>query len=662
MGAASGYRRDIEGLRAFAVVPVILYHARLYCPGGFVGVDVFFVISGYLITKIIDGGGKGFTFISFYDRRIRRIFPALFAMAAMTSVFAWLLLASSELITYGKSVIASGLFASNIFFARRTDYFDASSAGQPLLHIWSLAVEEQFYVLWPLILAAINSRFTERAKAAALAALLVASLAYSEILVHDSRVSAFYLTPSRAWELLLGAVLAMPLVTRWNERMPRRVADLASIVGVLLIGFAIISYDSKTPFPGIASLAPCIGAALVIAAGVAGPTAGGGLLALPAIAFVGRISYSLYLWHWPILVFARVYLGRDLHWEEACCLIGLITITAYLSWRFIEQPFRRLRTADGGHTWVRGGVVAGLAMVAGGALIVRYEGFPGRTRAGREIATIIREARAFQTSPCLARHAALPPIQGCLFGKLSRDSDYDVVLWGDSHAAQLAPALIGLSERWGFTTREITKAGCAPLPGARFVIDGDDRRNCPEFNQAAMEAIMKHRSLTVILAALWDAYATGAILLAGSSARPSVAQSRESFITTMNNTVHVLTRAGHRVIIVAQAPIPGINPVDCVERMQLFRRTPSACVIASSDPAEADRRVKALLRSAVESESAQVVSLFEKLCDTHECPMFTEQGKFVYMDETHLSAAGAELVAASLEDGLMRHEDNGSSP
>jgi peptidoglycan/LPS O-acetylase OafA/YrhL len=656
MGAASDYRRDIEGLRGLAVVSVILYHARLYCSGGFVGVDVFFVISGYLITKIIESSGKRFDFVSFYDRRIRRIFPALFVMVGIASAFACMLLVSSELITFGKSLMASGVFASNIFFGLRTGYFDTASSDQPLLHIWSLAVEEQFYLVWPVILVAINFRCTEKTKAMALTAVLVASLGYSEFLVYHSREAAFYLTPSRAWELLLGSLLATPLVSRWSERMPCNVADLASIVGVLLIGFAILSYDSKTPFPGIACLAPCVGAALIIGAGEVEPTVGGRLLSLPAIAFIGRISYSLYLWHWPFLVFAHLYLGgRDLRLDETGWLIGLIVIAAYLSWRFVEEPFRHFRTANGGRAWVGGGVFAGFVSVAAGALIIFNDGFPGRTQTGPEIAIVRREARAFQASPCLAKRALLPPIQECLLGKARWDNDFDVVLWGDSHAAQLAPAFVTLGERWGLTTREITKAGCAPLPGVRFVPEDNNRRDCPEFNEAAMEAIMKRRSLTVILAAWWDEYAVaGGFILAKGSTFPSLAQSHQNFIEAMRDTVHTLRRAGHRVIVVAQSPVPGRNPVDCIERTQLTGRAASECAMASADRAEADQRVKRLLRSALEGEHAQVVSLFEQLCDARECRILTEQGKFVYMDQSHLSAAGAQLVSVSLQDGLLR--------
>jgi peptidoglycan/LPS O-acetylase OafA/YrhL len=655
--ASSAYRHDIEGLRALAVTPVILYHAHMFCPGGFVGVDVFFVISGYLITKIIQREFEHgrFTLMSFYQRRIRRIFPALFVLFAISSAFACVLLLPDELRTYGRSLMASVAFASNIFFRSKIDYFDATSEDQPLLHIWSLAVEEQFYIFWPLILVAMNIYVTEKTKTLTLVTILVVSLVYGEFLVHYSPEAAFYMMPSRAWELLLGALMATSSVSNCLARMPRRAADLASIVGVLLISFAIVAYDSNTPFPGLAGLAPCVGAALVIAAGEFGPTLGGRLLSLSPFAFIGRISYSLYLWHWPILVFAHLYLGRDLHLDEKCWLIPLIVVAACMSWRFVEEPFRNfLVAASDGRAWLTGGVAAGFVVASAGAVIVFCDGFPNRVQARtREIVRVRAEAEAFQLSPCLARRASLPPIEGCLLGQASRDANYDVILWGDSQAAQLAPALATLGQRIGFTAREITKAGCAPLPGVRFFPEHELRLECPDFNKAAMDAILNHSPGTIILAGWWDEYATGGLLVAAGSTQPSVAQSRQEFIATVKDTVHALTSAGHHVIVVAQAPIPNGNPIDCIERARLIGRSVSNCAVTGAVFAEADSRVKNVLRSALETEpDAQLVFPFEHLCDAQECRIFTEQGNFVYLDAAHLSAAGAELVGVSLKAAL----------
>jgi peptidoglycan/LPS O-acetylase OafA/YrhL len=666
--ASLAYRHDIEGLRAFAVMPVILYHAHMFCPGGFVGVDIFFVISGYLITKIIQKESErgSFTLMTFYQRRIRRIFPALFVMFAISSGFACVLLLPNELRTYGMSLMSSAAFASNFFFSNQIGYFDPTSEEQPLLHIWSLAVEEQFYIFWPLIVVAMKLYAPEKIKTLALVAVLVVSLGYGEFLVQHSPKAAFYMMPSRAWELLLGALLATSFVANRLERIPRLAADLTSILGVLLIGFAIFAFSSNTPFPGLAGLVPCVGAVMVIGAGEFKPTLGGRLLSLWPFAFIGLISYSLYLWHWPLLVFARLYLGRDLSLDETCWLISLILVAACLSWLFVERPFRSYRIAPSdGRAWVPCGLAAGFVAASAGALIVYYDGFPSKVQARtREIVRVRAEAEAFQLSPCLARHASLPPIEGCLLGQESRDGNYDVILWGDSHAAQLAPALATLGQKMGFTAREITKAGCQPLPGMRFFPEDESNRDCPDFNTAAMNAILNHTRGTIILAGMWHGYAWGNNLLLEGSAQPSAELSRQRFITTIKNTVHALTLAGHRVIIVGAIPVPDGNPVNCLERsgLILIGRNDSKCAASFAVRAETDSKVKHLLQSALETEpDARLVFPFEQLCGAQECRIFTQKGDFVYMDKMHLSAAGAQLVGVSLGVALSDSRPLGSN-
>lgn len=654
--APPAYRTDIEGLRALAVTTVILYHARLSNPGGFIGVDVFFVISGYLITKIIvsDIQSAHFTLPAFYQRRIRRIFPALFVMFAISSAFACLLLLPEELVNFGKSLMASAAFVSNVFFRSQIDYFDAASEQKPLLHVWSLAVEEQFYIFWPLILIVLNKKAGEQKKIWICAALFCVSLLYSEYLVRHKPHAAFYLLPARAWELALGALLAMSFGRL--RRAPRYAADLASLAGIFLICFAIFAFDTITPFPGLAALVPCAGAALVIGAGESGSTLGGRLLSLPPISFLGRISYSLYLWHWPILVFAQIYLARVLHLDEKAWALSLTVFMAYLSWRFVEEPFRTMRIgAFGARQWVSGGLAAGIAAVCVGALFVAYEGFPSRVQSGlREIANARAEAKAFQLSPCLVRGPVPPLAEACLLGQPSPEMTYDVILWGDSHAAQLAPALEALGRRLNFTARQITKAGCAPLPGLRFFPEHEMRRECPEFNKAVLETILNHRPGTVILAGWWDAYASGGLLVSESLARPSIAESRHAFVASIRNTVRALTQAGHRVIIIGQVPTPNGNPINCIERTLMAARYASACTATGGSRAEVDSRVNALLRLAVENQSGvQIVFPFDWLCDVRECKILTRQGDYIYMDEAHLSAAGANLLNEGIEAGMI---------
>ena len=276
---------------------------------------------------------------------IRRIFWPSSATFAISLAFAWLLLLPDELVSFGKSLMASAAFISNIFFRGQIGYFDGASEDKPLLHVWSLAVEEQFYIFWPLLLVAIYKMAGERRKIALCAILFGASLLYSEYLVRHTPHAAFYLLPSRAWELALGALLTISVKFGRLHLMPRRAADAASIAGIALICLTILTYDLITPFPGFSALLPCAGAALVIGAGESGTTLGGRLLSLPPIALIGRISYSLYLWHWPILVFAQIYLARVLHSGETYWALSLTLLVAYLSWRYVEEPFRTMRVA-----------------------------------------------------------------------------------------------------------------------------------------------------------------------------------------------------------------------------------------------------------------------------------------------------------------------------
>ena len=305
---AGRYRPDIDGLRALAVMPVILFHAGFGCPGGFVGVDVFFVISGYLITQIIDRdlSAHRFSVLLFYQRRIKRIFPALFGMLTTVLAVGYIVLPPRELQSLGETLIAASGFASNILFFRWAGYFAPSSESTPLLHTWTLSLEEQFYLCWPLLLLLLNRAPTVRWKIPTTALLLVATLLLSSIWVHRFPNGAFYLLPSRAWELALGAMLSFPSVANLAKRLPRPSASLISLAGIGMLGLAVARYGSATPFPGITALLPCLGAALIIAAGEGGRSFGGSLLSLPPLVWIGKISYSLYLWHWPTFAFGRL--------------------------------------------------------------------------------------------------------------------------------------------------------------------------------------------------------------------------------------------------------------------------------------------------------------------------------------------------------------------
>lgn len=333
------YRTEIDGLRALAVLPVIAYHAGFAgFSGGFVGVDIFFVISGYLITSILldELQNQRFTLLGFYERRIRRILPALFlVLAATTAAAGWLLL-PHEMAAFGRSLMAVIIFASNILFWKESDYFATESEYIPLLHTWSLAVEEQYYLIFPLLLAFLW-KFGRQPIWLVLGSLTLLGIATCEWLWRVDAGANFYLLPSRFWELLLGALAALYL----NKQTPVQgwPAQILAALGLVLILGSIVFLNTSLPFPSSYALFPTLGATLIIL--FAAPTnLAGQLLALKPLVWIGLISYSAYLWHQPLLVFARMqpYIEASLWLMAAMALSSLVL--AWLSWRYVERPFR----------------------------------------------------------------------------------------------------------------------------------------------------------------------------------------------------------------------------------------------------------------------------------------------------------------------------------
>ncbi len=336
------YRKEIDGLRALAVIPVILYHAGYeWISGGYIGVDVFFVISGYLITSIIikEQDAGTFSLAHFYERRIRRILPALFFVLLLTLPFAWFWLLPHELKDFGKSLAAVVLFASNILFWKESDYFAADAELIPLLHTWSLAVEEQFYIFFPIMMIVFWA-LGKRWLVAIFSIIGLLSLGLTEWGWRHFAEANFFLISTRAWELMIGSLVAFYLYSNKNHLQSTGVINqAASTIGLLLILYAIFFFNSDTPFPSLYALAPTIGTALIILFASPGTLASTLLSTKPMIG-IGLISYSAYLWHQPLFVFARI---RSLD-EPSAGLFGLLSLAslalAYFSWRYVESPFR----------------------------------------------------------------------------------------------------------------------------------------------------------------------------------------------------------------------------------------------------------------------------------------------------------------------------------
>ena len=338
------YRRDIDGLRALAVLPVVFFHLGWGAPGGFVGVDVFFVISGFLIGSIVirEIETGTFSLLRFWERRVRRILPALTVVVIATAIAGIVWMIPDHLEELGKSIMAQPALVANVYFWQESGYFETAAEYQPLLQTWSLAVEEQFYLFFPLVMILLF-KLGRRGAFIGVLSLIAASLAWSIIGTKAYPSLAFYLLPSRIWELDLGVILALLQIKR--ER-PRWVNETLSWGGIACILVAVFTFDLNTPFPGYTALLPCLGAAFVIFGNAQGATSSVAFLGWGPIRFIGLISYSLYLWHWPLIVFARYQSSGELSSSTKGAILVLSLVLAILSWRFVERPFRKAKDRE----------------------------------------------------------------------------------------------------------------------------------------------------------------------------------------------------------------------------------------------------------------------------------------------------------------------------
>ena len=440
------YRKEIDGLRALAVMPVIMFHAGVSTfSGGFVGVDIFFVISGYLIATIIatELDKKSFSILNFYERRARRILPALFLVMLCTLPFAWLWMLPTALKDYSKSLIAVPLFASNILFSFTSGYFDIASELKPLLHTWSLAVEEQFYVFFPLFLM-LAWRLPHKLVMSMLLSAAVLSLLIAQWSAAIYTAGAFYLLPTRAFELLTGALISLHFI--YNSRLAfqnphynQLLNQSASLAGFALIIYAILAFDKNTPSPSFHSLIPTLGAGLVIIF-ADNKTAVGKLLSSKALVGIGLISYSAYLWHQPIIAFSKLRHMLGFDQASAFFVVTLSLGLAYLSWRFVEKPLRD-RNLYSSRFIITFSTLGTIGFIAAGCIIYSENGFrDSNSRVPPNIKWLsLSEKLDLKGGICKPLSHENSGISVCIFGDLK--SNKNIVLYGDSHAQAISEQL-----------------------------------------------------------------------------------------------------------------------------------------------------------------------------------------------------------------------------
>jgi peptidoglycan/LPS O-acetylase OafA/YrhL len=631
-----GYRADIDGLRAVAVLAVVAFHAvKGVMPGGYNGVDIFFVLSGFLITGIIqrelDEGC--FTVRRFYERRIRRILPALLVMMLAATAVAVAVLLPADLIGYGRSAIASLAFTANIYFWRDTDYFSRLAEEKPLLHIWSLGVEEQFYIVFPILMLALQRRprvaFTVVIVSTAVS--LAAAILAKKI---GAAVPAFYLLPTRAWELGIGAAIA--LAPGW------RIAD-STASALLAVGAAImILFGLWNPIPALnAFMLPTIsavaGTALLI---VLGRDAGSWVnrcLASPVLAGIGLISYSLYLWHWPVLVFSRYYLVRDLSAAETVLAIALMFGLAFLSWRFVERPFRqRSMHMRDVLSWVGSGSAAILASVA---VIVATGGLPHRLDAA---AARINAAVGTNYRCPVSNYLAFGASRGCVLNLPSRDpGDATVVLIGNSHAQMYAPLLVGYLERTGRYGLLVPANRCLPMT------DVNVSAGCmaiAQTNLAAVDALPHVRAAVVAMTWEDDRLLTPSGWVSGRAARQARLASLDRFID------HFRER-GRAVALVGPIATPSWDIASGLSRQIAFHRPVSDPLFVSRGVF--DTKHDEDLRHFQDRTDLVFVRPDLVQCRADRCD-FLREGSSLFADSNHLAQDALPLFRPIFDSALDR--------
>jgi peptidoglycan/LPS O-acetylase OafA/YrhL len=614
---SSKYRPDVDGLRAIAVTLVLNFHAFPDAvPGGFVGVDVFFVISGFLITGLIarelDVGR--FSLIEFYNRRIRRIFPALIVVLAVTLALGWFWMLPQAFAQLGSDSFASAAFLANIALLLQSGYFDVESARKPLLHLWSLGIEEQFYLFWPLLLM-VAARL--RMSILALAAVLgIASFLLNVAWIGANPVATFYLPFTRAFELLAGAVLACG----WNNfNQSGTASDRRAWTGVALIAASVAMLDSHSAFPGWWAVLPVAGSTLLLSAPAAWVNRV--LLASPPMVWIGLISYPLYLWHWPLLVFGGIIKFGPLTLPERELILLASGLLAWATYRFVEIPFRFGRPSRRKMF----GLGAGMAMIAlAGFAVVWGRGFDSRLPPEiRAMASVRTESFKWRFGECLLD---LAKQTGFADACVERDRRPLVLVWGDSTAGALLPGLRKAQETRGFAIAQLTSNSCIPALGA----DIPSTPNCRAMNDKVFSLVRQIKPDIVLLHGTW-----------------------EKHLDNVAETVAALKKeTDARVVVLGDVPswrrgLPSeVLRYFILHRALIPERSPNGSPSAAYD---------AVMRARLEPLGAEFVSASDVFCNAQGC--LTRIGDaaadITASDQVHITEKASIFLVASIIDRVL---------
>jgi peptidoglycan/LPS O-acetylase OafA/YrhL len=665
--AGPAHRKDIDGLRAIAVLSVIGFHCGIpWLRGGFIGVDVFFVISGFLICSIIykDQQAGTFSIARFYERRFKRIVPALAVVLTFCLALATLVLSPVEARRLGESAIATAISASNFLFWRQSGYFDASSGLKPLLMTWSLAVEEQFYLVFPLMMLLLRKQ-SRRSLLIILAVLCALSLSLSVFAEFRAPTLNFYSPLTRAWELGAGALLAVwrSGTVGTSDRVSWR-AEAAGFIGLLLIVGPILWYLPETRFPGYEAIPPVLGAVLILS------SPGGRanrILAIPPLVGIGLISYSLYLWHWPLLSFARIISDNPLHPRTIVLLMSIAFFAATASYFFVEKPFRA-KTAAPTSTVLLAYACLLLVLAGTGSIFYFTHGLPGRFP---ELAKVEDQANIDRDHPCLVSNfkalntICIPP---------PNPNRPSFALLGDSHAEAISNSMRAdlANQNWQLVV--LAHGRCAPTKGMTRWVTANEEESCQSFNRKVLNFVLSRPDIQVVgLLAGWGGRVYVPDHPGASPAAQSDDQNAANLKIGVSNEIAALEAAGKRVILIDDFPEFKFNPVESVRYRQMPMRRALNRLLLADEPQQwqtnsqdASRELLPAVRVATAElnefaaadPTISLVSLKDAFCQRGQC-YFANGSDLYYFDGDHLSDTGAMKVMPLFSRLLETHSTGG---
>lgn len=621
--ARLAYRADIDGMRAIAVVAVLLFHSGLAGAGGFVGVDVFFVISGFLITSLVmrEIEEGTFSYVRFWERRTLRLMPAMFVVVVATVMLGYLILLPHDFRELGQSVCAQSIAAANFFFYRESGYFAGASEIKPLLHTWSLAVEEQFYLLMPAVLL-IFHRLGPSRVFPLLAVVFLASLTWCICSTAHFPDGAFYLLPARAWEMLLGGIVALAGDFRW---LNRPLAELISIAGLGAVFSSMVFFQDGTPFPGSWAILPCAGTAAMIAGNSMHSTITAKLLSLRPVAFVGLISYSLYLWHWPLFAFANYLSPGELPEWLALSLLAASFSAGWLSWRYVETPFRSKSNFAARFGVLRATSVTLLTLVVIGSWLHLADGV--RSRFSEDV-LVFADARQDRNPQRRLHHdlsaAALknPP---ALLVKTS-ELEPELIVVGDSHGDAMLPGIVELCSKHGVAVVAFTRSATLPLSRtANF-----QNMSQKNFRDSAFRYIEHSSAKNVMLIARWSEYGD---------------RLEEQDVVA---TAALLKELGKNVWLIRQIPEPAADVPRFLALAKIWGGDDTKIRCLKPDYVASQSSVNRIFDS-VRAFDVAIVDVSSKFYESSEFAAIEADGHPLYFDDNHLSVYGARFTASSLE-------------